>query len=103
VERRSNKIKEVFMTINEALSFTKILRARKAELVALWMQCSTKTSYLGEREKIEKPQYDVKKMDRKIIEMDNALFKIDSAIKQTNADTQLKIEINVDALLSPLE
>ena len=91
------------MTINEALSFTKILRARKAELVALWMQCSTKTSYFGEREKIEEPQYDVKKMDRKIIEMDNALFKIDSAIKQTNADTQLKIEINVDALLSPLE
>ena len=97
------------MTINEALSFLKIIRQRKAELEALRSQVSTKKTdvYWGERDNSKKdstvePQFDVKVVDRKIVELSNAVYRIDAAIKQANATTSLGIEIDRDKLLEPL-
>jgi hypothetical protein len=97
------------MTINEALSFIKIIRQRKAELENLRSQVSTKKTetYWGERDNSKKdtliePQFNVKDVDRKIVELSNAIYKIDAAIKQANATVSLGIEIDRDALLAPL-
>lgn len=97
------------MTINESLSFLKIIRQRKAELENLRSQVSTKKTdtYWGERDNSKKdtlvePQFDVKQVDRKIVELANAIYLIDSAIKQANATVQLGINIDRDKLLEPL-
>ena len=63
------------------------------------------TNWYGERDKTEKiePQYDVKTVDAKIVEIEVFLYKIDAAIKQSNAATQLDMEANLESLLAPLQ
>jgi hypothetical protein len=93
------------MTINEAISFKGQLTSRLAELKQLRDQVSTKeTRWMNDQStKLVEPQYDVKKVDLKIVQIQNWLFKIDSAIKKTNAITDLGFDIPADELLSPLE
>ena|SRR4030042_5036782 len=95
------------LTVNGAMSLMKTLRERVSSLKALSHQVSvlTRSSWKASGEMAEEtiPQYDVKKVDAKIMELENILFKIDTAIKQKNAVTNLDIEIDVDELLKPLE
>ena len=97
------------MTINQALSFLKILKQRKAELENLRSQVSTSRtdSYFGDnydkkRDSVVTPQFDVKLVDRKVVELANAIYLIDSSIKQANATTKVDLEIDRDKLLEPL-
>ncbi len=95
------------MSINQILSLTKIIRERLSELRSLRQSLATKeTNYFGDQEQKRKeiiPQFDVLKVDRKIIELENFLFLADSSIKTSNAITKLDFEINVTDLLKPLE
>ena len=97
------------MTINECMALQKAVRERVNELKNLRDEVAVerKTSYLlsDDREKIESldVKYDVKKVDKKITELEIFLFKVDSKIKQKNASTQVDIAADVDKLLSPLE
>ena len=49
------------------------------------------------------PQYDVKIVDKKIVELQNFLYKADSKIKQSNAITTIDMDVGVDSLLEPLQ
>jgi hypothetical protein len=92
------------MKVNELLSLQKIVRERKNELVGMRSQVSTKTTYYGQKESIVEPQYDVKKLDKRITEMQNWLYRVDAAIKMTNAVTEVTgIDVDVDGILAPLE
>ena len=97
------------MTINEAMALEKIIRERLNELRTLRSQVAIKTevSYFGSRADNDKkevitPQYDVKFVDKKVVQLENFLFKINAAIKQANAKTDIGFEANVDELLAPL-
>jgi hypothetical protein len=91
-------------TINEVLVLQKAVRARKNELVALRNQVSIRTTYYGQKESVVEPQYDVKKLDQQVSALDRWLFKSDTAIKKANAVTEVPgLDMDVDALLSPLE
>jgi hypothetical protein len=60
--------------------------------------------FFGSEETTQKePQYDVKELDKKIIQLQNFLFKADSAIKQSNAKTEINLKVDVDSLLEPLK
>ena len=95
------------MTVNEAISLQKAVRGRVQELKTLRSEVSAskETNWYGERDKTEKvePQFDVKVVDSKIVEIELFLYKIDAAIKQSNAATQLSIEADLSSLLAPLQ
>lgn len=102
-EKLSGK-KEESMTVNELLVLMRRIRERVKNLENLKSQVSTRESWMrGDAEKTITPNYDIKILDRKIMELENFLFKADAAIKQSNATTRVALEVNVDALLAPLE
>ena len=93
----------MYHTVNELLSLSKAVRFRLSSLEDLRDKVSIETSYLDSKEKVIKPQYDVKAVDKKIVELQTFLFKADSRIKQQNAVTKIEISADVDDLLAPLE
>lgn len=95
------------LTVNELMSLMKAVRDRVSSLKTLRQQVSVKErSYWktsGETESITEPQYDVKAVDKKIMELENFLFRADSKIKSANARTKVDLEVNVESLLEPLQ
>ena len=96
------------MTINEALALQTAVKKRLAELQILRNQVAVKhssNSYFGERETktVDEPQYDVKLVDKKVVELETFLFKVDAQIKQANAKTEIELTANVDKLLESLQ
>ena len=93
------------LTVNELMVVMKNARGRVQDLKTL-RQSSSKSErfYIGEeREREVKPEYDVKAVDRKAIEIEKFLMKADSAIKQSNAITKVSVELDVDSLFAPIE
>jgi len=92
------------MTVNDALVLIKALRQRQASLESLRDKVSTEDRYLyAEKEKIQTPKYDVVSVDEKVVRIGNAILDLDTAIKRSNAKTELDITIDRGDLLSPLE
>jgi hypothetical protein len=98
------------MTINEGMVLLKTLKERLAELRNLRSSVSTEkvTTYPWDKDnqhKIESitVKYDIKLLDKKVTEIELFCFKLDSAIKQSNAKTEISIVADVDKLLAPLE
>lgn len=96
------------LTINSALALSDTVKARINELRMLRSEVSvkrtTKNTYENRiDESVEEPQFDVKKVDVKITELENFMFSLTSAIKTANAKTEVGIEVDVDKLLAPIE
>ena len=91
------------MTVNEAMVMAKALRGRLGELSSLRSQCATRDTYYGDKNKVVEPMYDMKVLDRKCVEIENALLEIDTKIKQSNAITKIDTGVDVKILLAPLE
>jgi len=90
------------MTINELLVLMKRVRERVRTLEALRTQVSTREIWRSASEKTVEPQYDIRAVDKKIMELENFLFKSDAAVKQSNAKTEVSLTVDVDTLLAPL-
>jgi len=97
------------MTVNEAMVLQKTLKERLAELRNLRSSVATEktTTYPwhDSEKKVEeiKVKYDIKVLDKRVTELELALYKMDAAIKQSNAKTEIAITADVDKLLAPLE
>jgi len=96
------------MTINEALALQVAVKKRLSELQTLRNQVSIKRSSIygvgdNSRSELEEPQYDVKTVDKKVVELETFLFKVDSQIKQANAKYTIDLVADVDKLLEPLQ
>ena len=89
-------------TVNEVMCLQKAVRERLAELQQLRNQVSVTETYYGTKDRVVAPNYDVKVVDKKIVELRNFLLDIDSKIKQSNAVTKLEVEFDINELLSPL-
>ena len=92
------------ITVNQILVLMKAVRERLNSLKSLATQVSTRDIYLygDNREKTSEPQYDIKEVDKKVVQLEKWLFKADAAIKQANAVTIVDVEADVDVLLDPL-
>ena len=90
------------MTINEALVLVQVIKERKAELLRLRSEVSTKDVYF-ERDKAVEPLYDVKKVDAKIVQLQSCLVNASYCIKVANAITHIYLGVDVDQLLSAIE
>jgi len=92
------------MTINQTLVLTKAVRERVNELRSLRTETAKIERWLGnDHNKVIEPQYDVKKVDQKITELERFLFRAESKIKSSNAVTAIDIEADVDQLLSSIQ
>ena len=92
----------MILTINEAMVWSKALKGRLAELSRLRSDCAVKETW-HEPNKVIEPLYDLKDLDRRCVEIQNALLEIDATIKQMNAVTKISIAADVKSLLTPLQ
>lgn len=92
------------MTINQAMVLAKALRGRLAELSQLRSEVSIRTNFYssGNKEKTVEPQYDVKKLDKMCVDIENFLLEVDSLIKESNAKTTIAMETDGRALMKAL-
>lgn len=90
------------MTINEALTLIKAIRKRITSLEALRETVSNKTTYYSAQEKTVEPQYNVKTVDRKIMELEETLFSLDNAIKKSNAITEVDFTFKMETIFESL-
>lgn len=91
------------LTINELLVNMKIIRERLGDLKALRSSLAVRKVFYGQHDSVEEPQYDIKKVDKKITELQNFLAQADAKIKSVNAITKVDVEVKMEELLSPLE
>jgi hypothetical protein len=94
------------MTINEALVMRKVLTERRNQLKELTEEKSTRKRRIWSSEEStqEEPIFDLVAADAKKVEIDLALFRMDSAIKQANAVATITLPTTFDfeALMAPL-
>jgi hypothetical protein len=92
------------ITINQALVLGKTIRQRLGELQSLRNSVANKeVRWMNATERTETtPQYDIKDLDRRVVELENFIYSLDSSIKQSNATTIVEIDADVKALLAPL-
>jgi hypothetical protein len=91
-------------TVNAFLSMQNALNQRRVQLNELKNAATTRSWMMSGNEKTgTEPTYDIKKVDKKLSDINKALFKLDSGIKETNAKTSMKIDIDFDALMSKIE
>ncbi len=93
------------MTISEALSWLTTLKTRHQELLNLRNQNSTRRSMRYGNEPVveEKPEYDVKKLDRRTTLLAREIRIVGDKIKATNATVQLPDYVADEAVLGELE
>jgi len=90
------------MTICETLVLIKAVQARIGELSSLRNEVAGTKTYFEPKKTVE-PNYDVKVVDKKVVELRKWLIKAESAVKQSNAVTQVNISGDIDELLKPIE
>jgi septal ring factor EnvC (AmiA/AmiB activator) len=92
-------------SINALLSMQKSLVQRRQQLEEVKNNTTSRSIHrdINGAEQINEPTYDIKKVDRKIVRINNALFKIDQKIKESNAVTKIDVDIDYDDLSSELE
>lgn len=90
-------------TVSTWLSMTGSLRSRLSELKSLKESLTHRTRFYGEPERVEEPTYDIKMVDRMCTDLQNALFRIDRAIKQSNATVQIDLAVDYESLMRPIE
>ena len=90
------------MTINEALTLIKAIRKRISSLETLRESVSNKTTYYSAQEKTVDPQYDVKAVDKKIMEFEQIMFSLDTAIKKQNAIAEIDFTFEMKTIFESL-
>ncbi len=93
------------ITINEILVLQKVVRERTAELRSLRSSVANRELYMygKDNQKVVEPQYDVKAVDRKITELERFLLKSDTAVKRSNAITEVEVDSDTDKLFDPIQ
>ena len=92
------------MTISEVLSLVSQIKGRLGGLQSLRSECSKKTSYFGDDNRVIEPTYEVKLVDKKIADLQKWIYRAEAAIKLTNAKTEvIGLTTDVDFLLESLQ
>jgi hypothetical protein len=94
-------------TVSAFLSMQGALNLRRTQLNEL-KNAATEHSYSTyggdpSRKDVKEPTYDIKKVDKKLVEINKALFHLDSKIKEANARTNISVDIKFDELMSEIE
>jgi hypothetical protein len=90
------------VTVNKLLAMEKSLRERLNQLKELEVK-TAKVSIWDDKDKREEPTYDVRKVDKKITELNKALFEINYMVKESNAKTLVEVNLDYNDLVSGIE
>jgi hypothetical protein len=91
------------LSINELMVLMKTIRTRLGQLQSLQQTCAKKETFFSrEDNRVVEPKYDVRELDKRIIELQNFLYLADARIKQSNAVTKIDVDCDVNTLLAPL-
>lgn len=92
-------------TINQVLVMQKAIRERVSDLKRLRGDVASRESYLygKDEKKVVEPQYDVKAVDKKLMELEKFLFHADVKVKHSNAVTEIEIDVDMDKLLESIQ
>ena len=86
-------------TVNYLLSMEKSLRQRLNQLNELKNEVARRYRY---DDKVDEPTYDIKLVDKKITDINRALFMIDHKVKESNAKTSISVDVNYASLMSEI-
>lgn len=90
-------------TVNSALQLVKATKQRIKSLEELRDKVSTKERFYGSADKQIEPMYSVQAVDIKLTKLQELLFKLESAIKYSNAVTQIDDStVNTSIIFEPL-
>lgn len=91
------------ITINQALQLVKATKQRIKSLEELRDKVSTKERFYGSADKQVEPMYSVQAVDIKSTKLQELLFNLESAIKQSNAITKIDDSaVNTSIIFEPL-
>lgn len=91
------------MTVNEALVLIKTIKQRRSELSHLRNRISVTETIYGDSNKIIEPEYDVKAVDQRMVELQKMEFELETEIKRSNAITVIPdSSVDKNILFSPL-
>jgi len=88
-------------TVNYLLAMEKSLRERLSQLNELKEKVARRSFFDGNQR--DEPTYDVRSVDKKITDINKALFEINHKIKESNAKTVIDLNIDYDKLMSEIE
>jgi len=91
------------MTVSESLQLVKAIKQRTNSLEKLRDQVSVKETYYSATNKTSEPLYNVLEVDKKLVALNQILFTLESAIKQSNAVTNLNIIVSTDDVFEALK
>lgn len=91
------------MTVSESLQLVKAIKQRANSLEKLRDQVSVKETYYSATNKTSEPLYDVKEVDNKLVNLNQILFTLESAIKQSNAVTNLNVTVSTNDVFEALK
>jgi len=91
-------------SVNALLSMQKALVQRRQQLNDVKNSATSRSRYFdrSEQTRVDEPTYDIKAVDKKIVNINNALFHIDQKIKESNAKTMIEINIDYESLASEI-
>jgi len=90
------------LTVNRLLAMEKSLRERLSQLKSLELT-SARVTIWDEPNKREEPTYEIKNVDKKVVDINKALFEISHSIKESNAKTLVDVGVDYNALVSGIE
>jgi hypothetical protein len=91
-------------TVNQLLVMKKSLTERRNQLKELVRQSAvTRSQTFGGQTNTEEAKYDVAEVDKRVTEIEMALFHIDGKIKESNAKTVVAVPVEFDTLMSPIK
>lgn len=95
------------ITVNQLLEMRKRLQDRKSELSQLVTNSAqeSRQRYHDGTESITKSKYDVVDLDVRVSEIQEAIYEIDSKVKESNARTKVDMDPGFDfkKLISPIK
>jgi hypothetical protein len=80
------------------------LRNRLKELQEMKSSATMRRRFMmSDKETIEEPTYDIKALDKKCVEIHNALFEIDKSVKESNAKTEIDLKVEYSQLMEAIQ
>lgn len=72
------------LTINKALVMGKTIRERINDLKTLRQGVTTKRTMFTEQREVTEPTYDIRELDKRILNLQKVAYQLESAIKEQN-------------------
>ena len=89
-------------SVSTWLSMSANLRSRLKDIQEMKSSASTRKIF-QDKDVVEEPTYSIKDLDKKSVDIHNALFQIDKSIKESNARTDIELDVDYTKLMEAIQ